>query len=171
MSAEKETQAFLSSQMQAIVAGLTEALVHCAPERYTLPLPLLSGATIGEHTRHVIEFFQCVSNAFEDEEVDYAKRARNRKIETDKDYALGVLQNVTTQLNVPNKAMMLCLENNGDSAVSVPSNLYREIAYNIEHAIHHMAIIKIGLMSLNIPVDPNFGVAPSTLQYRNVCAS
>lgn len=171
MSVEKETLAYLSAQMEGIVTGLKEALSHCSADRYVLPLPLLSGATIGEHTRHVIEFFQCVSGAFEAQEVDYAKRARNRTIETDKDYALQLLQEVTTQLNVPNRQIMLCLENSGEQTVMVPSNLYREIVYNIEHAIHHMAIIKIGLKSLDIPVDPNFGVAPSTLQYRNACAS
>lgn len=171
MIAETDIREFLSVQMQNIVADLAGALEHCEPERYTLPLPLLSGATIGEHTRHVIEFFQCVSAAFETEELDYAKRARNRAIETDRHYAMQVLKEVTSTLDIPNRPMLLSLGKLGDVPVTVSSNLYREIAYNIEHAIHHMAIIKIGLRSLNIPVDPNFGVAPSTLQYRKVCAS
>jgi hypothetical protein len=132
---------------------------------------MLSGATIGEHTRHIVEFFQCVSNAFETDEVDYAIRARNRQIETDKEYALQVLKEVTVHLSIPNKPILLCLGKYGEESVSIPSNLYREIAYNIEHAIHHMAIIKIGLKSLQIQVDDDFGVAPSTLQYRAVCAS
>jgi hypothetical protein len=171
MIAEIETQAFLAAQMQAIVSDLSSALDNCAPERYTLPLPLLSGASIGEHTRHVVEFFQCVSNAFETEEVDYALRARNRKIETDKDFALQILNDVTVLLDMPNKPMQLCLGKQDGVMVMVDSNLYREIAYNIEHAIHHMAIIKIGLKSLQIQVKEDFGVAPSTLQHRAACAS
>jgi hypothetical protein len=171
MISEMETQAFLSAQMQAIFSDLSEALCQCSPERYTMPLPLLSGATIGEHTRHVIEFFQCVSMAFESETVDYAKRERNRIIETNKAYALQLLSEVTVGLNMPNKTMLLCLGAPNGKPVTVSSNLYREIAYNIEHAIHHMAIIKIGLKSLAIPVNENFGVAPSTLEYRAACAS
>lgn len=171
MISEMETQAFLNAQMQAIFSDVSEALRHCCPERYTMPLPLLSGATIGEHTRHVIEFFQCVSNAFESEIVDYGLRERNRNIETNMEYALQFLSELTVALNMPNKTMLLCLGENSGKPVTVPSNLYREIAYNIEHAIHHMAIIKIGLKSLNLPVDENFGVAPSTLAYRAACAS
>ena len=171
MIAEIEAQVFLVTQMQAIVSDLSVALGNCAPERYSLPLPLLSGASIGEHTRHVVEFFQCVSNAFETEEVDYAMRSRNRAIETDKDFALQILNEVTVSLDIPNKPMQLCLGKQDGVIVMVDSNLYREIAYNIEHAIHHMAIIKIGLKSLQISVIDDFGVAPSTLQHRASCAS
>jgi hypothetical protein len=171
MTTEIEAQAFLATQMQAIVSDLSDALDNCESGRYSLPLPLLSGVSIGEHTRHVVEFFQCVSNAFVSEKVDYAMRARNRAIENDKDFALQILKEVTVSLDIPNKPMQLCLGKQDGVPVTVDSNLYREIAYNIEHAIHHMAIIKIGLKSLQIPVKDDFGVAPSTLQHRVACAS
>jgi hypothetical protein len=41
--------------------------------------------------------------------------------------------------------------------------------YNVEHAIHHMALIKVGLKevcpAVKIPAD--FGVAVSTVKYLN----
>jgi hypothetical protein len=42
------------------------------------------------------------------------------------------------------------------------------LVYNIEHAVHHMAIMKIGIREvadyINLP--DNFGIAVSTLRYR-----
>ena len=43
--------------------------------------------------------------------------------------------------------------------------------YNLEHAIHHHALIKVGLKIMTkIELPESFGVAPSTIQYRKVCA-
>jgi uncharacterized damage-inducible protein DinB len=166
-----EASIFLNLQMETIVTNLNEAFEHLSTDRYILPLPLLSGSSIGEHTRHIVEFFQCIGSALEPGTLDYSKRARNRQIEMDKNFALERLTEATQRLNLPNRQMVLYLNEGGDSTFSIPSNLYREIAYNIEHAIHHMAIIKIGLKSLGIAVADDFGVAPSTLQYRAACVS
>ena len=48
-----------------------------------------------------------------------------------------------------------------------PSSYSREILYAIEHAVHHMAILKIGvnLEFKKVTVPPNFGVAESTVRY------
>ncbi|MDX1476670.1 MAG: hypothetical protein R3301_03155 [Saprospiraceae bacterium] len=53
------------------------------------------------------------------------------------------------------------------------SSLERELIYNIEHTIHHLAIIKIGLAIIapDIPLPAHFGVAPSTVKYKQgICA-
>ena len=44
---------------------------------------------------------------------------------------------------------------------------YREIVYNTEHTVHHLALIKVALieMKLNI-VDKKFGMAGSTIKYK-----
>ena len=47
---------------------------------------------------------------------------------------------------------------------SVDSNVQRELAFNLEHAIHHQALIKIGLNQLGQHMESGFGVAPSTLR-------
>jgi hypothetical protein len=42
------------------------------------------------------------------------------------------------------------------------------MVYNIEHCIHHQALIKVALneMEANHLINKNFGIAPSTIQYR-----
>jgi hypothetical protein len=53
----------------------------------------------------------------------------------------------------------------------MPTNYYREMAYNLEHTIHHMALIRTGINDVSrISVPENFGVAISTMKYRKQCA-
>ena len=56
----------------------------------------------------------------------------------------------------------------GEDEVAIQSSFYRELAYNIEHAIHHMALIKIGVRALRetIKLPDYFGVASSTVRYQ-----
>ena len=50
------------------------------------------------------------------------------------------------------------------------TSYYRELVFNIEHCIHHQAIIKIALLTMGKnQIDESFGVAKSTLIYRKEC--
>lgn len=55
-----------------------------------------------------------------------------------------------------------------EECVPVETNFLRELTYNIEHAVHHMAIMKIGIREVAplIVIPKSFGVAVSTLRYR-----
>ena len=57
--------------------------------------------------------------------------------------------------------------NYDDQVFRSDSSLEREVVHNIEHVIHHLAIIKIALLAYHdeITVPQAFGVAPSTLRY------
>ena len=56
----------------------------------------------------------------------------------------------------------------GSNRQEIETNIGRELAYNIEHAVHHMAILKIGLaiVAPEVKVPEGFGVAVSTLRYK-----
>ncbi len=172
MDLEKSTGERLKERVAELVLSLSQALSLCEPGQYVMPLPLLSGSTLGEHTRHIIEFFQCLQSGIASGEIDYGKRERNRKLETDKEYALAVFRTVQQNLPVQETACLLQNETKSEHLpLAVQSGYFRELVYTIEHAIHHMAIIKIGLKSLQIDADRDFGVAPSTIEYRSQCAS
>jgi len=172
MHSENTAGERLKDRVGEIVHSLSQALLLCEAEQYSMPLPLLSGATLGEHTRHVIEFFQCLQMGAASGEIDYGKRERNRRLETDKEYALAAFGAIQQHLPVCEKACLLQNETKSDwPELAVQSGYFRELVYTIEHAIHHMAIIKIGLKSLHIDADHDFGVAPSTIEYRTQCAS
>ncbi len=172
MQSEHSAGERLKNRAGELVHSLSQALLLCDNGQYSMPLPLLSGATIGEHTRHIIEFFQCLQAGVASGEIDYGKRERNRKLETDKEYAMETFFSIQQQLPVNEQVCLLQNEAKSDLPnLAVQSGYFRELVYTIEHAIHHMAIIKIGLKSLQIDAGHDFGVAPSTIEYRTKCAS
>jgi len=60
----------------------------------------------------------------------------------------------------------------GSSEPSViDTNVGRELAYCVGHAIHHYAIVRPICSQLGIDVPKEFGVAPSTLKYKSSMAA
>lgn len=144
------------------------------PQVYSMPLDLLFGASIGQHTRHLVEFYQCLLDQTADHgtTVNYALRARDVRIEEDPQFAARRIEELCTRIhgisgNVP--CTLICDEHVEDnSGITVQTNLEREMIYNIEHTIHHLAIIKIGLHAVapRIELPEHFGVAPSTIKHK-----
>ncbi len=105
--------------------------------------------------------------------VNYEKRKRDYQIETDRTFAISLLKDIYHRLERPNIDVVLEAEDYTDTAevVAVPSNYYRELAYNLEHTIHHMALIRVGINEVStITLPDEFGVAYSTIKYRQSCA-
>lgn len=146
-----------------------EVLLQLPEDGYTLPCSTLTNATIGQHTRHIIELYQCLINGYETATVSYDKRKRDKKIETVVHFAVQQLLHIQVALEKPNKSLTVSYELNG-TEVALESNYFREVMYNLEHTIHHQALIKVGIDQLtDVLVPATFGVAPSTLQYRKQC--
>lgn len=137
---------------------------------YHEPLRSLHHHSIGQHTRHIVEFYQCLLNGLAEGEVNYDGRERNLRIETDKAYALQVLEHLVAQITQTwaDKPMVLQQTFGTSEVQSLSTSFFRELTYLIEHTIHHLAIIKIGLNETypDICLSANFGVAHSTIQYR-----
>lgn len=130
----------------------------------------LSNATIGEHTRHIIEMFQCLENQYDLGVVNYDKRERNILIQTDTACAIKHIRIIQDNLEKENKNIELQQLIDGEE-IRIQSNYHRELLYNLEHCIHHQALIKVAIFQCeNVSVDKNFGVARSTIEYRNQCA-
>jgi hypothetical protein len=55
-----------------------------------------------------------------------------------------------------------------EECITIETNYFRELTYNIEHAVHHMAIMKIGIREVagQVVIPTSFGVATSTIRYR-----
>ncbi|HEX4958188.1 MAG TPA: hypothetical protein VFV46_08435 [Lacibacter sp.] len=159
----------LFSSIKESFTQLNVALDSIDEYEYTLPSPLLSNATIGQHTRHIIELYQCLLNGYEAGLVCYDHRKRDVAIETNKTLAQRLMVEITQQTERPNKDMQLKAVYGDATAeeLNVSTNYYRELAYNLEHTIHHMALIKVGLKELNkAVVNDTFGVASSTTRHR-----
>lgn len=163
----------LKHPIQNVFVQLSESLNQLTDDEYIKPSNILFNATIGQHVRHIIELFLCLQKGYNEGVVNYEKRKRDYRIETDKVFASSLLKDIYRSLSRPNKDMILEAEDYGDTAeiVSIPSNYYREIAYNLEHTIHHMALIRVGINEVSSVVLPDeFGVAYSTIKFRQKCA-
>jgi hypothetical protein len=163
----------LKHPIQNIFVQLSESLNQLTEAEYSQPSTILFSATIGQHVRHIIELFLCLENGYETGTVNYEKRKRDYMIETDKNFATSLLKDIYRRLNRPNKDIVLEAEDYSDVAeiVAIPSNYYREIAYNLEHTIHHMALIRVGINEVSsITLPTEFGVAYSTIKFRQQCA-
>jgi hypothetical protein len=137
---------------------------------YPHPVSSLSGASIGQHTRHIIELYQCLLNGYAAGIVNYDNRKRDYLLETERGAAIEALSFISATIEQPDKEITIQYELHG-SPLLIKSNYFREIYYNLEHCIHHQALIKVGLLTLGFhPVPEQFGVAPSTIQYRKQCA-
>ncbi|HPZ87646.1 MAG TPA: hypothetical protein PLQ32_06060, partial [Flavihumibacter sp.] len=140
---------------------------------YSQPCPALSQATIGQHTRHIIEMFQCLLLGYETGIINYEKRQRNKSIETDRLFAMEKLNEISAALSRENKELLMeaSYREDTDEMISLQTNFYREIAYNLEHTIHHMALIKVGVLQLtDLELPAGFGVASSTTKFKQACA-
>lgn len=137
---------------------------------YSQKCNVLSNATIGQHTRHVIELYLCLIQGYETADVSYDRRERDLRIEQDVTVALEKLSLIQSKLQQPNKSLKITYELAGETSC-LDSNYFREVMYNLEHTIHHHALIKVGIEQVTGQgVPESFGVAPSTMQYRKTCA-
>jgi hypothetical protein len=163
----------LQKTIQNVFVQLSETLHLLSNEQYIHPSKTLFNATIGQHTRHIIEMFICLEKGYDEGVVNYEKRPRDLRVETDKNFACSLLINIYNDLNKVNKQMVLHTSYNEDSdqIISFQTNYHREVAYNLEHTIHHMALIKVGISELSdIQLPDGFGVATSTIKFRKECA-
>lgn len=157
---------------ESILDQVGEVVEQIKPVHYTEPVAVFNGSTIGQHFRHTLEFFQCLMAGYATGIISYDKRDHDVNIETDKDLAMEVVNRAKSFISNCQIDKPVQLEVNYSTDLNedvvLESNMAREITYNIEHAIHHMALIKIGIQAacpyVNLP--DGFGIAVSTLKYR-----
>ncbi len=155
-------------QLSQQLNSLSNLLLSLRDEHYTHKIEHLGNASIGGHTRHIIELLQCAIAGYHSGEVDYINRTRNLEIENDRMLAISMIDKILQEVNMPEKELSLFVEQMDDlKAFTVNTTFFREIVYNTEHAIHHLALIKVALIEMKLDmVEPDFGVAYSTILYK-----
>jgi len=156
----------LQNKIKKNFTEIVEVLQKLDDFSFTQPFPMLSQASIGEHVRHIIEMYQSLVVSYETGKVNYDKRARNKEIETHRAFAIEQIENLIVAIEKPNKPMVL-QQGTSEIELEIETNYERELLYNLEHSIHHQALIKVAILQLSIVEIPeNFGVAQSTITYR-----
>lgn len=152
-------------QARDLVRRLTpDQFTHANPPRYT------SG--IGPHLRHCVDHYLLLLRHWPQGTIDYDQRLRDHQIETHPSAMSAVLLRIqsdlrtitTGDLSTPLQIKMDC----GSESLEpfAASSVLRELQFLISHTVHHFALIAMILHDQNLPVPPQFGIAPSTLKHR-----
>ena len=165
---------FLKISAVTLLDQLENLIEQLGDEDFSIPISILSEATIGQHCRHTLELFQCLCQADQNIHciLNYDLRERNHEMESQTQVAAQAIEPIKKQLLKIESDFNLTLQANystEDGKVdAIHSSFARELAYNIEHTIHHMALIKAGIKALNIKVHlpGHFGVASSTIRHQ-----
>jgi hypothetical protein len=148
----------------AEIERITKQLSHDA---FIEKIEILSGSSIGQHIRHIVEFYICL---FSDKNyINYDERERNLLIENSPTHTQEILETLKTQLQgLDFEKKVIIKQTLNHQEVFLKTSYARELLYLGEHSIHHFALIKIGINALcpELPLDQNFGVADSTIKYR-----
>ena len=135
-------------------------------------------ASVGQHYRHVLEHFQSLIRGLRAGEINYDARERNQRLQSDVTYAsiatcdvLRALKKYTNETLARDCKVINSVGYNASQPSCLGSNVSRELAYCIGHAVHHFAIIRLICHEIDITVPAEFGVAPSTLRHMNSLAA
>jgi len=143
-------------------------------ESYTKPLSIFSGSSIGQHVRHVLEFYSCLLAGITTQKVNYDLRKRSLALETRITFTIETINNICNRLATLKDSLInlegIYLSADGKSEI-IKSSVYRELAFCYEHTTHHKAFIKMGLQELNLIhlAGTNFGVHPTTAKHKEKC--
>ena len=171
------TPELIEAAQDVLLQGLG-LLFELNDHNYSHSLAAPFNASVGQHYRHVLEHFHSLIVGVRAGEVNYDARERNPRLQGEVTYAsiatcdvLRALKGYTEDtLGRPCKVIN-SVGYSSPQAATFPSNISRELAYCIGHAIHHYAIIRLICHEVEITVPPEFGVAPSTLRHLSSAAA
>ncbi len=130
--------------------------------------------SIGAHFRHVLDHYLAFFHGLERGRIDYDRRDRDPELEADLraaqaaadriEAALRALPAVTIQAPILVN-VAVATEAHGETHWE-PSTVQRELAFLLSHTVHHYALISLHARRYGVELGDDFGVAPSTLEYR-----
>jgi uncharacterized damage-inducible protein DinB len=145
--------------LRSLIEDLSEDAYQAAPSRRS--------GSIGGHVRHCLDHVRALLTTSGDG-LTYDSRTRGTDVE--KDPLLAAIEidrlcvDLTRLLAVPldRQVDLWVLAQREGPLTRVTTTLGREIAFVIQHTIHHCAIIGILLEQLGQTVPRTFGYAPAT---------
>lgn len=163
----------LDHYIRHLLRQLENAVSELSDEQFCTPIQLIGNSTIGQHIRHVLEFYIELDNGYPIGLIDYNGRKRDHNLQTSRQSAIHKIQQISNLIKLENKELNVTVDFDSEEGITqqIPSNYFRELMYNIEHTIHHMALIRVGICLISkIMLPEDFGFAASTIKYNKACA-
>ena len=155
--------------LEGVLEELASVVATLSPEVYGARLFPNASGSIGEHVRHCLDHVSALVSADPSSYLSYDRRERGTAVETDPVQALRCIQLLrikiavgrwSTRLDEPVCVMSTVAR--GGVMLSGMSTLGRELAFVLNHTIHHQAMIGLLATLLGCEVPDGFGFAPST---------
>lgn len=157
------------------VSALRERLDQLMRLVLTLPAesycarPSRVSGSIGEHVRHVLDHISSLVGASQLAVLSYDHRTRGTAVETQPGDAVREMMRLDRALErwgdrpLEDLVAVAAVTSTDGESITGWSTLARELAFVMNHTIHHQAIVALLLERLNAePPDERFGYAPST---------
>jgi hypothetical protein len=95
------------SAIRHTLEELKDLLNQLSNEDFAVPILYLGNSSVGEHTRHIIEMFQCLLNSYESGLLNYDDRKRSILIQTDTNFAIQSIDDIIKSIKRENKSIVL----------------------------------------------------------------
>jgi uncharacterized damage-inducible protein DinB len=160
------------NQNKNVLMQIHASIALLSNNEYAERLEILSNSSIGMHIRHIVEFYECLVKGMQSTIINYDARQRNLEVETNKEFSLECLLAIVDAMDNFEKDTQLQLLANLENEAELfkmPTSIFRELYYLLEHTTHHMAIIKMAFLDhfTAHQLSATYGVASSTLQYQS----
>jgi len=157
----------LSDACSQQLEELTELILQLSPEEYSVISSVFRNSSIGQHVRHILEFFECLVAQYDSGEIDYDLRKRDLRLEMEPAFALEKIRELQSKTHLPDRELRI-IHGQFPDALAIKTTFYRELLYNLEHCVHHQALIRLACLAIpGIRIPENFGVAKSTLTFNS----
>jgi len=135
------------------------------------PVANFYGSSVGGHLRHCIEHYLSFLAGTGNGKVDYDDRKREERLESFTAEASALVSEIASKLQSllesdPPVGLLVKMDCGGDEIEWQPSTLGRELQFLVSHTVHHFAMIGGICRALDVDLEEDFGVAPSTIRHR-----
>ncbi len=147
-------------------------LIELSDDDYSCGVEAFYGSTIGQHLRHCLDHYRSFLSGLANAKIDYDHRTRAEALESSTDHALSEVREIQSKIRALKEievpvGLLVKMDCGGDADQEwQPSTLGRELQFLVSHTVHHFAMIGGMCTCLSIDLEKGFGVAPSTLRYR-----
>lgn len=156
--------------LQAIEKNLTRGiklLENISDEEYSNTTIAPYYSSIGGHTRHILDVFDCIFEGLPTSNVNLIKRKRNTLVENKTDEGIRYFKSIIAKLvSIENRDLneiIQVTDDLGEGIVTANYTIASALIQAHSHAIHHFASVGYVISQLGIDLpDEDFGFNPTT---------
>lgn len=156
-----------------------ESLLLVSRDDFVRGEPDLGLSSIGAHVRHVGDAVECLLTGMGNGRIDFDARTRDERLERDPALAVARLRDLALRVRRLDheccpESVLVSHDAPSDTAIPVAASTpERELIFLASHCVHHWALVGVLMRKCGISPPSQFGVAVSTLRFREggeVCA-